>query len=389
MLNDFLKRLESLNAATLEPFVRQALGSETAEVTSWKSSALTGGFAADNVGGYGTYRIEGTARVHQATAPWSLVVKTLGKSPKVGSDDPAHLYYWKREILAYQSGLLSKSWGQFSSARCFGVVQYADDEFWIWLEHVVETEGEDWSLEQYGVTAHHLGRFNGEYLGGRPLPQYYWLTEGGIKFWLKVSEPVIDNLPSIVRNATRPHWLTDHEVTRVMNLWANRQHLLATLARLPRTLCHHDAFRRNLFSQQRKTGLAQTVAIDWQFMGTGVVGEDIVLLISASLIFMHVDCRHVKTLDAIVFQGYLEGLREAGCQLDERLVRFGYTASAALYGLVVAGAWLPEMLDAEMSALNERVIGHPMESILAAFAAVQSHLLDLGEEAQQLANTIQ
>jgi hypothetical protein len=160
---------------------------------------------------------------------------------------------------------------------------------------------------------------------------------------------------------------------------------MAALAHLPRTFCHHDAFRRNLFAQKSAAGLEHTVAIDWQIVGTGAVGEEITPLIAVSLQFMNVEMQHAKALEDIVFAGYLDGLRDTGCQVDERMVRFCYTASASLM-LGVAGAvlWLPGFLDDKLRARTEEVIGHPIEAILDTFAGLQQYLLNLGEEAQQL-----
>ena len=39
---------------------------------------------------------------------------------------------------------------------------------------------------------------------------------------------------------------------------------IADLARLPQTLCHHDAARSNLIARQRDDGGTEVVAIDWE-----------------------------------------------------------------------------------------------------------------------------
>ena len=385
MSSDFQSHLESVDATTLAPFVRQALRNDAAETISWKSKALSGGYASETVGGYGTYRFEGTAHVKEETLSWSLVLKVLGKTPQVGSDNPHDWNYWKREILAYQSGLLSDLPGQFSAPCCFGVVEYPNDEFWIWLEDITDIIGEAWPLEQYGIAARHLGQFNGLYLLERPLPEYSWLTEGRVKNWLDIGEPTLRNLRSIVQNAPKQPWLSNLEINRILALWADRKRLVAALELLPRTFCHHDAFRRNLFAQKTADGLDQTVAVDWQIVGTGALGEEITPLIGVSLQFMNVEMQHAKELENTVFKGYLDGLRDVGCQIDERLVRFGYTASAALMlGVAGTALWLDLIWDDKERTSAEKSIGYPIESILDTFAALQQYLLDLGEEAQQL-----
>lgn len=389
MTTDFHRRLEAVDATILTPLVRQNLRNDCAEVVSWNHRVLSGGFASETVGGYGTFRFEGTALANEEIVSWQLVLKVLGKIAEAGSNDPQDWNYWKREILAYQSGLLEDLPGQFSAARCFGVFEYVNDEFWIWLEGITDIVGEVWPLEQYGVTARHLGQFNGAYLLGRPLPNYSWLSEGRVKNWLKIAEPSLRNLRSIVQNALNQLWLSESDVNRILDLWADRHRLLAALAKLPRTFCHHDAFRRNLFAQKNAAGLEHTVAIDWQMVGTGAVGEEITPLVAVSLGFMNVEMQYAKELEDIVFAGYMDGLGDAGCQVDERMVRFGYTASASLMaGVAGAALWIPDFLDDKSRASVERVIGHPVEAVLETFAAKQQYLLDLGEEAQQLADYV-
>ena len=385
MTSDFQRRLEAVDDADLTPLVRQALRNNSAEIVSWHNKALSGGYASETVGGYGTYRFEGTARVNGEIISWSLILKALGKTPDAGSDNLYDWNYWKREVLAYQSGLLADLPGQLSAPRCFGVNEYPNDEFWIWLESITDIIGEVWPLEQYGITARHLGQFNGEYILGRPLPEYPWLTKGRVKNWLDIGEPVLRNLRATLQSTSEPHWLSETDTNRILSLWADRTKLVAALERLPHTFCHHDAFRRNLFARKSSDGLEQTVAIDWQIVGTGALGEEITPLIAVSLQFMNVDIQQAKELEEIVFAGYLDGLRDVGCQVDERLVKFGYAASAALMlGVAGVGLWLPPILDTEKRAIAEKIIGQPLESILDTFAALQRYLLNLGEEAQQL-----
>src|SRR5919201_6300912 len=60
---------------------------------------------------------------------------------------------------------------------------------------------------------------------------------------------------------------------RLLRLHAGRGVLLDRLDRLPHTLCHLDAFRRNLFARVTDDGRQQTVAIDWASIGFAALGE--------------------------------------------------------------------------------------------------------------------
>ncbi len=275
MTNAFEKRLRAVDRALLTPLVQHALRKETAEVLQWAFQPAHGGFADQTVGGYGTYRFWGQARVEADVVSWSLMLKVLGRSPNVGSDDLADWHYWKREILAYQSGLLTNLPGGIAAPRCFAVVEYPNNEFWMWLEDIPHVSSATWSLERYAVAARHLGQFNGTYLMGHPLPHAPWLTNGRVRNWLTLGEPVLRDLRRWAEHPLIRHWLTGTTVERTLDLWAVRNQLLDGLDRLPRVLCHHDAFRRNLLTRRGSTGAEQTVAIDWQMVGTGAVGEEL------------------------------------------------------------------------------------------------------------------
>ena len=94
--------------------------------------------------------------------PWSLILKAIGANPDVDVP-PTDYRYWKREPLAYESGLLDELPGGCFAPRCFGSV-VADDGAWLWLEDVRDDLGPEWPFEHYGVVARHLGQLNGTYL---------------------------------------------------------------------------------------------------------------------------------------------------------------------------------------------------------------------------------
>jgi hypothetical protein len=95
-----------------------------------------------------------------------------------------------------------------------------------------------------------------------------------------------------------------------------------------------------------------------------------------------------STLDAIVFQKYLAGLRQAGWEGDEALVRFGYTTAATYFNGVGGLIFLQFLLDPQYHPLLEQVFGYQLEQILAQWAELQGFLLDLSEEMQLLHSSI-
>jgi hypothetical protein len=78
---------------------------------------------------------------------------------------------------------------------------------------------------------------------------------------------------------------TREQIERIFRLWREHAAWLDALDRLPQTLCHNAVFRRNLFARQAADGQPETVAIDWAFVGTGAVGQDLDPLVTGTLEF--------------------------------------------------------------------------------------------------------
>jgi hypothetical protein len=250
-------------------------------------------------------------------------------------------------------------------------------------------EMETWPLERYGLAARHLGQFNGAYLVGRSWPDEPWLSTGRVRDWLAESEATLRNLRSLSQHRLVRLWFKGDSIERTLRLWGEQAAFLEALDRLPRSLCHHDAFRRNLMARSGLDGQDQTIAIDWAIMGTGTIGEEIATLVGMSLRYLEVDGSQAETLDDIVFEEYLRGLRDAGWDGDEKLVRFGFTASAALYiGVAEAGLTLDWALSDEAEAECRQETGYSLEYVLGQQAPIQEYLLDLGDEARMLMNSL-
>jgi hypothetical protein len=225
---------------------------------------------------------------------------------------------------------------------------------------------------------------------GRPLPEAPWLSTGRVRAYLSWARPTILDLQRIIEHPLAQLWLTGDSVERIRQLSADQDRLLKVFDRLPRTLCHMDAFRDNLMSRRGPDGREQTVAIDWAITGIGAIGEEIAPLFAQSLQFFNVDMSQIRALDSTVFEGYLAGLRDVGWQGDPQLVRFGYTTTLALYKGVGFVAMLSIVLRDEGQARQrfEKTYGYPLEHIFEQWAELQHYLLDLGDEAQKLLDDV-
>jgi len=370
-------QLQSIDTAMLTPLVRQALGSGTVEVVDWDTEQIYAGGTRARI-----YRYSGEAREGGKTVPWSLILKV--ERPQADLDDPSHPQYWKREALAYQSGLLDDLLGELTAPRCLAVVEQPEGDVWLWLEEVADDIGSNWPLEHYGLVARHLGQFNGAYLAGRPIPSQSWLSRGWLRSWLSPVAEVIDQLPSALEQPLGRRWLPGNDCEALMHLWNTREVFLKVLDRLPQTLCHRDAFRRNLFARGGEDGGYETVTIDWADLGPGPVGEEIVPLVLGTLRFLDLELAQARPLDHIVFEGYLDGLRDAGWRGDPREVRLGFTAGAIRYVLGPISDFLTLLRDEEQYAFWERALGRPMEEIFDESGQYRHFALGLLAEAREL-----
>jgi len=354
-----------------------------ATVLDWSVQALDGGFSGSTV-----QRWQGQAQTATGVQSWSLIRKVI--SPQTGSAQPTAWDYWQREALVYQAGVLADLPTDLVAPRCFAITEQPGEEILLWLEDMGSVEDDEWPLARYGLAARHLGQFNGAYLTGRPLPADAWWGGPDVRQRLALAESGIHELPHLRHHPLFAELLAGDHIERIQHLWAEQERLLAGLDRLPQTLCHRDAFCRNLTARQSADGRAQTVVLDWATTGLGALGEELVPLFATTLSFVAVPLGRIAELDELIFAGYVAGLREAGWQGDERLVRFGFTALAALKAGVAGPATKIPQIARRAAALPPdaeppRLLspgGYPQA------AARAHHLLTMGEEALQLLDSI-
>jgi len=381
-MNDEIETLEvqlaAIDQTTLTPLVRSALGRETVKVVDWEREQLHGGI------GIGTaiYRFSGGGHDQGQKVPWSLILKTL--CPVGDNVNVTAWNYYKREAEAYQSGWLDDLPGGMAAPRCFDVVEHPDGVCWIWLEDVRDEVGSQWPLEHYGVAARHAGQLNGAYLVERSIPSWPWLSSDWLRGHIARSASAIPLIRSSLNHPLVRRGFPGEASDRLFRLWEERDRYLNALDHLPKTLCHLDLFRRNLFARKTADGDDQTVAIDWAFAGQGAIGEEIANLVITSLAFNEVDLAQAQALEDIVFEGYLEGLRDAGWQGDPQQVRLGYTAGNLRLRLGELDRVINFLLDESQHAFAEQAFGRSMEEIEDHFGRVGRWCDDLLDEARDL-----
>jgi hypothetical protein len=378
-----------LNAMMLTPLVRAILDNGAAEVINWEVAPLL----LSKTSPAAVYRIAGSAQTGDGVLPWSLVLKESQaqvSSTSLGhntSNDPKSQWYWKRELLVYQSGLFDELPEGFATPQVYCIED--EPEFnRVWMEDMRDDVGMIWPLQHYGHVARHFGRFNGLHLAQHPIPSWPWLMNGFLASRISKSEwadfahhyPTLRESNPLVQRG----W-NDDLFAAFDQIWHEREHFLQVMANLPQTLLHNDAGRKNLFARRYPDGNVETVAIDWGFTGMGAIGEDLATIVSQSVYWFNgVRPEELPELDAIIFPAYVQGLRDVGWQGDPALARLGYTLCVVLrHGLGIFGMeWGARNEDRRV--LIETAIGHPMEEIADVMRGLRSYVIACADEARGL-----
>jgi hypothetical protein len=244
------------------------------------------------------------------------------------SEDPRHWNYWRREALVYASGLPERL--GLGSPHLLGADESPEGDLELRLEHVEGRHGGALGVEDLEVAAHVLGRAQGRVT----LPGEDWLSRGFLRAY-SGSRPVDWALMDDDRAWTLP-LMREHFGAGLrgglLQLHHRRERLLGVMERLPRTVCHLDVWPNNLI---RRAG-GEVVFLDWAFVGDGALGEDVGNLVPDSVFDLLLPHDLLDELDTRLTRAYVAGLREAGWNGDERLVRLGICASAVKYDWLTA-----------------------------------------------------
>lgn len=370
MSQDMLETLRAIDPVVLTDVVRQDQRSSTFEILDWKVERFgdKGIFNVDSL-----FRFSGHGSDQQGEKSWSVILKIL-KDPGTGLD-PRHLRYWKRELLAVQSGLLSNLRGPVIAPRCYGTSESRNGG-WVWMEHIIENTKPDWTIDQYIFAARQLGVFNGLYLAS--LPDYPWLCKGHVPGKVETGPPhhawespfVCEAFPSRTRE-------------RILRLWDERERFYNVLDCLPQVFSHFDFHRRNLLICQRD-GHDQIVALDWAWCGYGALGADLYSLVGGSALIFEIEPEVVPEIEAATFEAYLAGLHEVGWADNSEWVRLSYNICFAMFLAAFAPALTANATTDSMNAFVSHQFGRSGAALASGWAALCELALDRADEARRL-----
>ncbi|MBV7333123.1 phosphotransferase [Chloroflexi bacterium TSY] len=384
-MTDVGAELKNIPIEKLTEIVRQAQDSPTFEIIDWTATPLQFHQVIETTGGL--FLFQGSGQSGDEVLPWSVVLKIVNDPG--GQPEPTFWAYWKRELMLYQSGLLDDLPNTIRAPRCYGVEERPGQGGWIWLEYMVESTPKHWSMAEYFQAAHALGLFGATYLDPTRYPDYPWLTKDFFRsalmagdWWAQFMDPTQpDNAWSypIVKQA-----FSQSAKEHVLRLWAEREVYMDALDRLPQTLCHYDASRRNLMIGENVRGGRETVLIDWAFAGRGALGLDLQNLVLGTLFWSDMAPDQASDLEATALEGYFAGLRDGGWKGDPQMVRLAYTASLVLRnGLTIPG-WTAYLLSDDQQEGTVQQFGRSVEEILSGWVSLLDFVLERADEAVQL-----
>ncbi|MCY4146498.1 MAG: phosphotransferase [Chloroflexi bacterium] len=368
-------------SATSDPVTAQRLAALTTAqmaelasrtVTSWRYAAVHGGFGGA-IGGTALYRFWIASETHP---PITRILKILFQRP---GETPNSPYYWKREYEIYRARLLEDLPADTFIAPHIMQLRDFGDSCWIWMADYADRK-DNWTLDDYRAVAGRLGRMNGSMIG-RDLPDEGWLAQG----WHSAIAPALADafaaLPQSLQQPLARIALPYEARDEIVAIWRDRQLFRDALAQLPQTLCHNDAFRRNILHSD-----AGAVLLDWALAGRGGIGEELVSLAALALYYSGFTQAYAEQIDQAVFAAYVDGLRESGWRGDQRLARIGYTCGMTLRGLAGVKQDINLLIDTDQHE-QLRVVHNrdSLEDIAAFFADVRRfRLIKMAREARRL-----
>jgi hypothetical protein len=313
----------------------------------------------------------------------SLVVKVVRHGTGATRDklwgadaDETARNYWKREWLAFDSGLLDGLPGRLRAPRTLRTTEVSPDECWIWMEDVTGRTGSALELADFPTIAHALGTTQGAYAAGTArLPDQPWLSRDWLRGWVDVCAQFLEGIDDDTRWADPLLDRLRPLRSRIAALWQAREDLLAIANAAPTTITHWDFWPANLYV----AGSDDVVAVDWSQIGRSGLTHDLDQLTLDTVWMLVRPDEDLDRLEQHVLPPYVDGLNDAGLDVSGDDVWRWYAAAAAARYVWLGGGQPDVVTDPEVRQAQERRFGVDIATITTAKQRVVERAVVLGE----------
>jgi hypothetical protein len=310
-------------------------------------------------------RVTGVARLRGGgDASWSAIVKrTTG----------AGLRAARREAAAYLDGLTTLAPSALHSPALLGS-DLGDDHVEIWLEELVDIYHGAWPAARFGLAAKHIAAWAARSCE-TPLPSGFdsedaWAERHGQPHRVDEVLVQLDGFRSAPNSRELATWFDDPGFRRVEALIASTAGRIDRLATFRETLMHHDLVRSNLFAT---TG-SGTAAIDWENVGRGPFGVELVPLVFGSVRRGEASGDDLAAIEGVVLSSYVDALRRLqGIDLGLE-VRTAFRLAVGLRWHVVLGT-MGVWLDPDRRRIRGSRPAEPREESLRHLVALCRRIL--------------
>ncbi|MBE1445138.1 phosphotransferase [Paenibacillus sp. OAS669] len=278
------------------------------------------------------HRIHCSFMSGSASSRCTVILKILRPDSNRAVEE--HYYYWKREALVYQSGILGHLPLSVRAPLCYLIEERHDGSIWIWLEDMDEKRlDQEWAEEDQLRIAYEIGKFNGAYVTCNSLPTGSFLCRSWMDSWVQTIEDY-----SLGRGEQEAIWYKHRleEVNphvsweRFVTASSRIRPLLESLSGLPRVFAHQDIHSGNVYIEH-SNGQNRIVVIDWQFASLSGVGEELGRMFGLMLRKPADPARYdIKNMKNALVEHYMAGLKEAGWDGDAACIKYGFAVSASL-----------------------------------------------------------
>ena len=245
----------------------------------------------------------------------SAVVKLLHQGANrrwPAEANSASPWWWRREAAAYASAALRDRLAAagLQMPRLLGLADRGPAVCALWLEDLTGPPGQTWDVERIACAAASFGRL----AAVEPIDEP-WLSRGWLRSYTRLRES--DGVAF-----AKPWSDLEHLRGPAERLWSERDHWLAVLDTLPRSLAHLDLWPGNLFDDD-----GATVVTDFAYTGIAAIGEDLGNLVPDSVADLWQPVTLIDQLDTATWEAFAGALPPS---VDPRLARLGLCASTAV-----------------------------------------------------------